>query len=401
MNILKKIDTSITPNGKLYEVNGHFHTPYSFSAFSSIEESILLAVKENIKILGINDFYSTAGYDEFTTLCNKHRIFPLYNIEFIGLSKEQQKEGIRVNDPNNPGRTYFSGKGLNYPVKLDDQYQILINEVRKESMLQVEQMLEKVNTLLTNINAPFSIPKDELLKDFVKDLLRERHIAKALRVKIFNYFKDENAQKQFLTALYNGKEPQAPLNNISAIEEELRGNLLKSGGAAFVPEDEKAFLSVEKIKDFILNAGGIPCYPVLLDDKNGNYTDFEKNKEAMCDYLEKKGVYCIELIPGRNSIEALKPFVEFFYSKKFIVTFGTEHNAPQMIPHTITCRNNTNIDTDTKKMAYDGTCIIAAHQYLKANNKEGYVNSTGKVDINKFDDFIKLGQTVIESFLNN
>jgi len=29
-------------------------------------------------------------------------IFPLFNIEFISLLKKEQKEGVRINDPNNP-----------------------------------------------------------------------------------------------------------------------------------------------------------------------------------------------------------------------------------------------------------------------------------------------------------
>ncbi len=42
-------------------------------------------------------------------------MFPLLNMELIGISKEDQEKGIRVNDPNNPGRTYISGKGLAFP----------------------------------------------------------------------------------------------------------------------------------------------------------------------------------------------------------------------------------------------------------------------------------------------
>ena len=46
----------------------------------------------------------------------------LFNIEFISLNVEDQKNGIRVNDPSNPGRTYLSGKGLTSPLKLEEPY---------------------------------------------------------------------------------------------------------------------------------------------------------------------------------------------------------------------------------------------------------------------------------------
>src|SRR6056297_3407529 len=104
MNILKDFperQTLLTNEAdqSIPEVNGHFHTPYSFSAFENISQVIEMAQKENIKVLGINDFYTTAGYEEFYNLCLENKIFPLFNIEFIGLSTEQQKNNIKVNDP--------------------------------------------------------------------------------------------------------------------------------------------------------------------------------------------------------------------------------------------------------------------------------------------------------------
>ncbi len=37
-------------------VNVHLHTPYSFSAFSDIDDALDRAVAENVKVVGINDF---------------------------------------------------------------------------------------------------------------------------------------------------------------------------------------------------------------------------------------------------------------------------------------------------------------------------------------------------------
>ena len=63
-----------------------------------------MADSENVKILGINDFYVTEGYKEFIEMCRLYHIFPLLNFELIGISREDQESGIRVNDPGNPGR---------------------------------------------------------------------------------------------------------------------------------------------------------------------------------------------------------------------------------------------------------------------------------------------------------
>ena len=56
--------TSLKKNN-LYKVNGHIHTPFSFSAFNDIPQIFEMAKKENIKVLGINDFYVTDGYTLF------------------------------------------------------------------------------------------------------------------------------------------------------------------------------------------------------------------------------------------------------------------------------------------------------------------------------------------------
>lgn len=80
-----------------------------------MDEIFRMAARENIAALGINDFYITSGYNAFHKGCVENGIFPLFNIEFTGLLEEEQKKGIRINDPNNPGRIYFCGKGLDYP----------------------------------------------------------------------------------------------------------------------------------------------------------------------------------------------------------------------------------------------------------------------------------------------
>ena len=86
----------------MYDVNAHLHTPYSFSAFSSIDEALDRALKEGVKVVGINDFYSMEGYGAWNAGCMLRGLFPLFGIEFISLNEEDQAAGLRVNDPNNP-----------------------------------------------------------------------------------------------------------------------------------------------------------------------------------------------------------------------------------------------------------------------------------------------------------
>ncbi|MGE5393111.1 MAG: hypothetical protein ACM3P1_00130 [Candidatus Saccharibacteria bacterium] len=380
-------------------VNGHFHTPYSFSAFTDIEQAFQLAEAEAVQVLGINDFYTTDGYREFASNASKYKIFPLFNIEFMALQKDLQQTGIRVNDPANPGRTYLSGKGLTYPLVLADPQMRLLQMVQQESNVQTAQMVEKLNDLLAEINAGFSFTFDEMKARYAKNLLRERHIAKALRIAIDEKFKAPEEKKAFYLKLFSGKEVKSDFNHIATLENEIRNNLLKAGGKAFVAEDPKAFLSLEQVNDIIIKAGGIPCYPVLLDDAKGNFTDYERNWENLHDELTPKGIYCIELIPGRNTFATLKDFVTYFRSRNFVITFGTEHNTPQLDPMRVTCSGGIEMDASMEQTGYEGACIIAAHQYLIGKGEEGYLDAEGVAKMKRYDEFATLGDAVIRHFI--
>lgn len=382
------------------EVNGHIHTPYSFSAFSELDDAFKMAVEEKIAVLGINDFYVSDGYDAFHKGCLNNNIFPLFNIEFIGLLKEEQKKGIRINDPNNPGRMYFSGKGLDYPFHTGFMMKKQLKAVIKESQVQIKAMVARLNRLIEKENQDLSLSYEGIKRRFAHDLVRERHIAKALRILAVENYPDPETQMAFIESIYGGRKSKTTINEESILENEIRSNLLKSGGAAFVPEDENSFLELKKIIRIIIAAGGIPCYPVLLDDPSGKFTDYEADPEQLYKSLINMGVECIELIPGRNDPGILKEFVDFFHNKGFIITFGTEHNTPEMIPLTVSCRGSVPLDESLKKITWEGACVIAAHQYLRADGRQGYVLPDGTHSNAQRENLARLGQLVIEYYLN-
>jgi hypothetical protein len=378
------------------EVNGHIHTPYSFSAFDSLETVFKMAKDEQIPVLGINDFFVTDGYEAFISRCLRNDIFPLFNIEFIG---QEQKKGIRINDPNNPGRIYFSGKGLDYPFNPGWEQKWQLARVIRESQYQIKAMIAKLNDLMKAVNPSLSLSYNNVRDKYAKKLVRERHLAKALRhLAVANYNTPED-QLRFIESLYGGKKSKTGMENPAALENEIRSNLLKAGGAAFVEEDKKTFLELSRIMEIIVKAGGIPCYPVLLDDPSGKYTEYETDPEKLHNSLSSLGIGCIELIPGRNDLSILKKFVEYFNSKDYVILFGTEHNTPEMAPLTVSARGRQPLDGSLKQIAWEGACIVAAHQYLRAHRRQGYVLSDGTLSRDQKNGLIKLGQLVIEYFL--
>ena len=395
----KLLKETATNKQETFQVNGHFHTPYSFSAFSQIRQVFEMAEKEDVKVLGINDFYTTDGYGIFNKLAKEFKIFPLFNIEFMALQKDLQTAGVRVNDPNNPGRTYFSGKGLMYPIALNAEMVERLLSVQNESNRQTSEMIEKLNAWLKELGEDFGFSFDTMKAEYAKNLLRERHIAKALREAVAKKYSSADEQKALWEKIFSGKAPKSVMSDFAGLENEIRGNLLKSGGKAFVPEDDKAFLSLEQVIELIVQAGGIPCYPVLLDNPKGEFTDFEGDYESLYKSLLAKNVYSLELIPGRNNPEILEGFVNFFNEKGFVITFGTEHNTPQLDPITVYGGDGKELSDNLKKIGYEGACVVAAHQYLLAKGKEGFLDVNGKAKLDQRSKFIALGDAVINHFV--
>lgn len=386
---------------KVFDLNGHIHTPFSFSAFESIPQVFEMANEENVKAVGINDFIVTDGHQLFHDEAVSKKVFPLFNIEFMGLLKTEQANGIKVNDPNNPGRTYFSGKGLDLPSNPGEETVELLKKVKEESNKQTAEMIQNLNDFLQVIEAPFGLTYEEVKAVYAEDLVRERHIAKALRRKVFQTYKEAGDRSALLSIMFSGKQVQSPLDDINGLENEIRSNLLKAGGAAFVPENDEAFLEITKVMEVIVKMGGIPCYPVLLDDKNGNCTEFESDFEALRDALQNMGIGSVELIPGRNDINILKKFVKVFHEANFVITFGTEHNTPELIPLKVDTRGHIDLDDELKQISYQGACVLAAHQYLRAQGEDGFIDSQGKCKTEQIDDFRKLGAGVFNHFFSN
>jgi hypothetical protein len=373
------------------KVNNHIHTPFSFSAFDTIEEAIRMAVSEKISVLGINDFYVTDGYGEFIDRCLEHGIFPLLNVEMIGISKQLQEEGIRINDPNNPGRIYISGKGLAFPSQLPEHLKEKVSKVIGESNRQVSAMVTLLNSWLKDQGVELALSVDEIMHKLAMGLLRERHVVRMLRVKISDITQGERSYDEIMKRIYGGKDATTGPDDVAGMEDELRARLLKVGAPAFVPEDVEAFLPVEEILEIIRGAGGIPTYPLLLDGAGGSITEFEQVKEQLLGSLQEWGFRSVEFIPLRNRFEKLKEYAEYFYFNGFAVTFGTEHNTSARRPLTVSCRKGVALDEELMEISYRGAAFCAAHQYLVEHEGKDYALRTR-------DHMEQLGKAVISYF---
>ncbi len=388
------------PEPEIPQVNGHVHTPYSFSSFNSMTQIFEQAVKENVKVLGINDFFMGDGYADFYEQALSNRIFPMFNIEIVGLLKKEQQKNFRINDPSNPGRAYISGKGLDFPFELDPALECMLHNIRYENQLHTKEIIEKANQVIQEIDLNLTLKFSEVKRLFARDFVTERHVSRAIRSLIYARYREPAERKDFLDQLCGETGCMANTEDFSGMENEIRSKLLKSGGRAYVPEEDNAFLPVSEVFQIILNAGGIPCYSILLDDESGHCTEYEANKQILHNELIAHQIHCIEFIPYRNDNEILKDYVRFFHDNGFVIIFGSAHSTPELRPLRVTTRGGEFLDEELSAISYEGGCIIAAHQYNRARGEQGYLNIDGIPQKDRMDEFIRLGKAVIQKFIS-
>jgi hypothetical protein len=380
----------------MFNVNAHLHTPYSFSAFSSIDQALDMAWRASLKAACINDFYTAAGYREWQYGCDMRRIYPMFGIEFISLNEDDQKNGLRVNDPANPGRTYISGKGMACPMELDEYHKALLDSVVKASNKQVEQMCKKVNEILKTGNAGFLLNVRGIKRNLTSGIFRERHLAKAIRMEAYKYFSEsEEALRVFFRDFFGGKDLKSNITDLAGVENEIRANMLKAGGRAFVAETPEAFLPTKTVCEIILAGKGIPTYPFLADDVNGAYTDFENNLERVAAQLTERGFHSVEFISTRNDANLLEKYASYLYDQGFIVTLGSEHNTPAMEPIKLFARNGVPLSDKLMDINFNGASVIAAHQYFSLFRCGGYLDKNGNADRNQREFYERVGRDLI------
>ncbi|MCG8579655.1 MAG: hypothetical protein MI866_07050 [Bacteroidales bacterium] len=376
-------------------VNNHIHTPYSFSVFSSIDDALDQAVEENVQVVGVNDFYTFEAYQQWCDGAFKRGLFPLFNVEFIGINREDKKNGLLINDPSNPGRIYISGKALAYPSVLSDEDQSILDDIMILNNKRSEEMTKKLNAWFKEVGFGYELNFESIKKNLTKGHVRERHLALAIRLLAERHYHSTERLLGFYLLLFGDKCFESNLHSSSGMENEIRSALLKSGKPAYVEERPEAFADSSVIKSIILKAGGVPTYPFLADAVKG-YTDFERELHKVAADLKRRNIYSVELIPARNSHQVLKEYATYLRDKGFVVSFGTEHNSPGYQPIEVMAKGGVKLDEELLNINYEGTCILAAHQYLFAESGRGILDKSGAFIAERREEFYKLGNALIK-----
>jgi hypothetical protein len=387
-------------------VNAHIHLPPNFSAFSSVTQAVTLAADQGIAALGASNYYDYTVYREFATQARAVGVFPLFGLEIITLDAELTTAGIKVNDPGNPGRMYVCGKGITAFDPLNPVATDLLEVIRTRDSQRMAQMTEQLSVVFADAGFPTGLTADSVRAhiavrydcDAATVFLQERHLAQAFQEAVFAGI-PASERPNFWSRVF-GTPSKAATDNAVALQNEIRSHLMKAGKPAYIPE---TFVDFDHANRLIGELGGILCYPTLLDGANP-ICPFEAPVADFIARLRGRGFTCAEFIPLRNRPEVLTEYVLAMRQAGLVVTAGTEHNTPELLPLAPTCLNNAPIPDVVADIFREGAFVIAAHQYLTAQGQTGFVDRAGRPNSDFVDDraridaFARLGAAILAEY---
>lgn len=391
---------------KGFEFNSHIHLPPNFSAFESVSGAVNLAAQQNVRVLGAGNYYDFSVYNEFAQAARSSGVFPLFGTEIIAFDADLQRQGIRVNDPVNPGKHYICGKGISRFGQPSSKAAGLLSVIRRNDALRMRQMTEKLNRVFSKCGIEMALTDEVVINRVVKRhgcdrrtvTLQERHLAQIFQEVFFEKVPAERRIQKLMEMF--GAEPKSDAQDAVGIQNEIRSNLMKAGKACFV---EEKFVDLSQAKQLILELGGIPCYPVLADGAKQR-CEYETPVEELIGNLNAGRYSMAEFIPVRNQPDVLAEYVKAIRKAGIVVVAGTEHNTLDVLPIAPMCAHGQAIPKQVKGIFREGVCVLAAHAFLSAHGLCGFVdernnpnpdyNSTAE----RIEGFRKIGSVVLERY---
>lgn len=358
-------------------VNTHVHFPPNFSAFTTVEDAIEVAVEEGVRAIGISNFYDQQVYARFAEQAGAAGIVALFGLEFITLDPDLEASGTLVNDPANPGRVYFCGKGISPFREKSAAAAATAAAIRSDNDTRAAAMVAQLAAHLASVGLDTGLTAESVAADVAARTdvpvsyvsLQERHIARAFQEALATLPTPERAV--ILEKAY-GSPSGVDIDSPVALQGELRSRLLKVGTPGFVPEVP---LSFSAAYSYVLDSGGIPTFPILADGAKA-LSPFEYPAGSLAQELLRRKVYAAELIPIRNAGAVVDEYVAALTAAGIIVMGGTEHNTADRIPYDPACIDG-ELSAAAREAFWEATCVVAAHQHLVARGEPGYVTSDG------------------------
>lgn len=388
--------------------NLHVHLPPNFSAFTSVEEPVRLAAEEGISCLGATNYYDFAVYGRFAAEARRLNVFPFFGVEVIAMDAPLRGAGVKVNDPGNPGRIYICGKGLTRfsASTMPEAARAAMGGIRARDAERMRRMISLMNAAFERGGVQMDLAEGMIVEMVVARsgapretvTLQERHVALAFQEAFFSRVGEAERAARLASVL---GAPAKAANDAVKVQNDIRSHLMKAGRPACV---EEAYPALDEAYRLVLDLGGIPCYPTLADGASP-ICAFEETPEKLISNLKALNIPCAEFIPARNDPAVLERYVLAMREAGLFVTAGTEHNSLDPLPMEPAASGGRAISERVKGIFSEGARVVAAHQFLAAHGRRGFVDASGAPDGSyanaeeRIAAFAATGSVVIERYL--
>ncbi len=363
-------------------VNTHVHLPPNFSAFETAEDAVSTAAAEDVRVLGASNFHDRRIYGRFADAAGAAGIVPLFGAESISVIGAERDAGMKINDPGNPGRIYLCGKGVDPFATPEPNAAALVAHARDADEARMRAMASLLAERFAAAGLRTALTAENIAEDVAERaacprewvVLQERHLAMAFQEALFLAVAPER-RAEVLSRAFGGPAASSTSHPI-AVQDEIRARLLKAGRPAFVPESPVSFADAYAV---VLGSGGIPCYPTLADGASP-VCPWEEPPGALAERILGLGIHVAELIPNRNAPAVVDTYVAAFRRAGILVMAGTEHNTRQRIALEPRCADGTLPSAMARAAFWEATCVVVAHQHLRATGKPGFVDGRGELN---------------------
>lgn len=358
--------------------NMHCHTFFSFNAYGHSPTSLAwLAKKHGFKLMGIVDFDTLDGVDEFLDACELVGVRGSAGIETRVFLPEFS--AWEINSPGEPGVYYHMGIGFTSS-RVPGTVVGILDDLCQRATRRNRGIVSRVNAYL-----------DPVAIDYERDVLplspaespTERHIVVAYIEAAKRTVSDPVAF--WGPKLEVGRNQMATLISDSPrLQNLIRAKLMKRGGVGYVQPGRETFPSIDEFHELILACDALPCAAWLDGTSPG-----EQAIEELLGLLIGKGVVALNIVPDRNwniadpetrrlKVRNLYQVVELAQELALPLNVGTEMNSfgqklvddfdmPELAP--------------VRKAFLDGAHFIYGHTALQRALGHGYQSEWAKTQL--------------------
>jgi len=376
-------------------VNMHCHSFYSFNGYGYSPSALAwLAKREGYKVIGIVDFDTLDGVNEFLQACEILDVRGSTGIETRSYFPEFSDRVI--NSPGEPGVSYVMGVGFSTSI-IPDESKSILEDMQIRATNRNKVIIDRVNAFLSPVSVDY---ESDVVTLTPGGNATERHIVQAYVL--------ASRKKSFDVATFwsekldlSKEEVIKLLEDLPRLQNIIRKKLIKKGGVGYIEPTADSFPLIEDVNKLILSCGAIPCITWLDGTTQG-----EMDAKELFALQIDKGAAVLNIIPDRNwNIKDVKTKERKLINLYQTVKMAKALNLPLNVGTEMNRYDSPKIDdfdseelSPLRKDFLDGAAFIYGHTVMQRALGLGYQSEWTKAQFqnqqerNQF--YIRMGRCI-------